>query len=226
MPETVVITREDPIAIVQIDRPQVRNALNEQVITEIGEAMKALDDDPAVRCIVLTGDEKAFAAGADIKAAFVGATVGGQFASANHATGVAPSMTVATQVGGVLASLEAEELASVGFLVGTQTAAELDAQSTAVADRIADLAQQARDEPGAEDHEHRDALRGRGEEHRGEGRPRRADHHRGGQRPAGHRRLLRPSPRVLVSYPHENEIFLFDSRLKISYRSTGGIFIC
>ena len=74
MPETVVITREDPIAIVQIDRPQVRNALNEQVITEIGEAMKALDDDPAVRCIVLTGDEKAFAAGADIKEAFVGAT--------------------------------------------------------------------------------------------------------------------------------------------------------
>jgi len=74
VPDTVVVTREEPIAVVQINRPQVRNALNEQVITEIGEAMRGLDADPAIRCIVLTGDEKAFAAGADIKEAFVGAT--------------------------------------------------------------------------------------------------------------------------------------------------------
>ena len=74
MPEHVVVTREEPIAVVRIDRPQVRNALNEKVITEIGEAMTALDGDDAIRCIVLTGDEKAFAAGADIKEAFVGAT--------------------------------------------------------------------------------------------------------------------------------------------------------
>ena len=74
MPDTIVVTREEPIAVVQINRPQVRNALNEQVIKEIGEAMRQLDDDPAIRCIVITGDEKAFAAGADIKEAFVGAT--------------------------------------------------------------------------------------------------------------------------------------------------------
>ncbi len=74
MAESVVVTREEPIAVVQINRPQVRNALNERVITEIGQAMRDLDDDPAIRCIVLTGDEKAFAAGADIKESFVGAT--------------------------------------------------------------------------------------------------------------------------------------------------------
>ena len=74
MPELVIVTREEPIAIVQINRPQVRNALNEQVITELGDAMRALDDDPAIRCIVVTGDDKAFAAGADIKESFVGST--------------------------------------------------------------------------------------------------------------------------------------------------------
>ena len=74
MSETIVVTRDEPIAIVQIHRPQVRNALNEQVITEIGEAMRELDDDPAIRCIVITGDDKAFAAGADIKESFIGAT--------------------------------------------------------------------------------------------------------------------------------------------------------
>ena len=74
MAAMIVVTREEPIAIVQMNRPQVRNALNEQVITELGEAMRALDDDPAIRCIVVTGDDKAFAAGADIKEAFVGTT--------------------------------------------------------------------------------------------------------------------------------------------------------
>lgn len=74
MSETIVVTRDEPIAMVQINRPQVRNALNEQVITEIGEAMRELDDDPAIRCIVITGDDKAFAAGADIKESFIGTT--------------------------------------------------------------------------------------------------------------------------------------------------------
>ena len=74
MPETLIVTREAPIAIVQLNRPQVLNALNEEMLTELGAAMRELDDDPAIRCIVLTGNEKAFAAGADIKEAFVGVT--------------------------------------------------------------------------------------------------------------------------------------------------------
>ncbi len=74
MPNTIVVTREGAIAVVQLNRPAVLNALNEEVLTELGNAMRELDDDPSCRCIVLTGNEKAFAAGADIKEAFVGST--------------------------------------------------------------------------------------------------------------------------------------------------------
>jgi enoyl-CoA hydratase len=74
MPNTVVTTREEPIATVQINRPDVLNALNEEVLDELVTELTALDDDDAIRCIVLTGSEKAFAAGADIKENFVTAT--------------------------------------------------------------------------------------------------------------------------------------------------------
>ena len=62
----VVVEREAPIAIVRLNRPEVRNALNLQVMDELVAALDALDSDEMVRAIVLTGDEKAFAAGADI----------------------------------------------------------------------------------------------------------------------------------------------------------------
>ena len=74
MPNTVIVTREPPIAVVQLNRPEVLNALNEGVLDELVRALTALDDDDAIRCIVLTGSEKAFAAGADIKENFVTAT--------------------------------------------------------------------------------------------------------------------------------------------------------
>jgi enoyl-CoA hydratase len=74
MPSTVIITREEPIAVVQLNRPEVLNALNEEVLDELVKELTALDEDDAIRCIVLTGSEKAFAAGADIKENFVTAT--------------------------------------------------------------------------------------------------------------------------------------------------------
>src|SRR4051794_40994573 len=74
MPERIIVSREETIGIVQLNRPAVLNALNATVLTELGEAMRELDEDPSCRCIVLTGNEKAFAAGADIKEAFVGVT--------------------------------------------------------------------------------------------------------------------------------------------------------
>ncbi len=74
MPNTVLVTREEPIAVVQLNRPEVLNALNEEVLDELVKALVALDDDEAIRCIVLTGNERAFAAGADIKETFVTAT--------------------------------------------------------------------------------------------------------------------------------------------------------
>ena len=70
----IKIAREVPIAVVQLDRPDALNALSEELMDELVAALEALDDDAEIRCIVLTGNEKAFAAGADIKESFVAAT--------------------------------------------------------------------------------------------------------------------------------------------------------
>ena len=55
------------IALINLNRPKELNALNLQLMTELKDTLKALDDDEDVRVIILTGNEKAFAAGADIK---------------------------------------------------------------------------------------------------------------------------------------------------------------
>ena len=55
------------VALIQLNRPKELNALNLQLMQEIRDALKALDEDDAVRVVVLTGNERAFAAGADIK---------------------------------------------------------------------------------------------------------------------------------------------------------------
>jgi enoyl-CoA hydratase len=66
--------RDAPIAVVQLDRPEALNALSEELMDELVAALETLDDEPDIRCIVLTGNDKAFAAGADIKQSFVDAT--------------------------------------------------------------------------------------------------------------------------------------------------------
>jgi enoyl-CoA hydratase len=63
----ILASTESGYGVIQIHRPEVLNALNIQVMAELVEALEALDADEAVRCIILTGDEQAFAAGADIK---------------------------------------------------------------------------------------------------------------------------------------------------------------
>lgn len=55
------------IALINLNRPKELNALNLQLMTELKDALKELDEDDDVRVIILTGNEKAFAAGADIK---------------------------------------------------------------------------------------------------------------------------------------------------------------
>jgi enoyl-CoA hydratase len=57
---------DGPIGIVTINRPQVLNALNHQTMAELVDALQAFDRDPAVRCLILTGSDRAFAAGADV----------------------------------------------------------------------------------------------------------------------------------------------------------------
>ncbi|WP_035567473.1 enoyl-CoA hydratase-related protein [Hymenobacter sp. IS2118] len=55
------------VALIQLNRPKELNALNLQLMQEIRDALKVLDEDDAVRVVIITGNERAFAAGADIK---------------------------------------------------------------------------------------------------------------------------------------------------------------
>jgi enoyl-CoA hydratase len=65
---TNVLTRtEGRVGIVQINRPKVRNALNSQTMAELIDALQIFDADEDIGCLVITGDDIAFAAGADIK---------------------------------------------------------------------------------------------------------------------------------------------------------------
>ncbi|MGH3005997.1 MAG: enoyl-CoA hydratase-related protein [Gaiellaceae bacterium] len=62
----VLVEREEPIAVVLLNRPDVMNALNDEVMEELVAALEELDRNEAIRCVVLGGSERAFAAGADI----------------------------------------------------------------------------------------------------------------------------------------------------------------
>ena len=63
----ILTTKQDGYAIVQFDRPDVLNALNMKLMEEVVDALESFDKDDDVHAIILTGNEKAFAAGADIK---------------------------------------------------------------------------------------------------------------------------------------------------------------
>jgi enoyl-CoA hydratase len=63
----IIVERQGGVVIVTLNRPKVLNALNSEVMCEIVETLRPLDRDPKVGCFVLTGSERAFAAGADIK---------------------------------------------------------------------------------------------------------------------------------------------------------------
>ena len=65
--ETLLVEQRGAVTLITLNRPQALNALNSQVLAELIAALEAFDADPSQGCAVLTGSEKAFAAGADIK---------------------------------------------------------------------------------------------------------------------------------------------------------------
>ncbi len=66
--ETLLVEAPQPgVTLIRLNRPQALNALNSQLLTELCAALDAAEADAGVRCVVLTGSERAFAAGADIK---------------------------------------------------------------------------------------------------------------------------------------------------------------
>lgn len=65
--QTIILDKKNGVGLITLNRPKVLNALNTELITEMNQALDELERDPEIGCIVLTGSEKAFAAGADIK---------------------------------------------------------------------------------------------------------------------------------------------------------------
>jgi enoyl-CoA hydratase len=66
--EDLIVEVQGKVAVIRLNRPKALNALNDNMMNELGEALAAFDKDPQIGCIILTGSEKAFAAGADIVA--------------------------------------------------------------------------------------------------------------------------------------------------------------
>ncbi|MGH6867118.1 MAG: enoyl-CoA hydratase [Methyloceanibacter sp.] len=65
--DTIVVAKKGKVGLIALNRPHALNALNTLLISELNRALKTFDVDPSVGCIVITGNEKAFAAGVDIK---------------------------------------------------------------------------------------------------------------------------------------------------------------
>lgn len=66
--ENIVVETQEKVALIRLNRPKALNALNDQLMDELGHALLAFDEDDNIGCIVITGSDKAFAAGADIGA--------------------------------------------------------------------------------------------------------------------------------------------------------------
>jgi enoyl-CoA hydratase len=65
--ETILVSNKGKVGVITLNRPHVLNALNTELISELNRALDAFEADPGIGCIVITGNEKAFAAGVDIK---------------------------------------------------------------------------------------------------------------------------------------------------------------
>ena len=65
--KTIIVELEDHVSLIKLNRPDALNALNTELMGELSAALRDAEENEKVRCIVITGSEKAFAAGADIK---------------------------------------------------------------------------------------------------------------------------------------------------------------
>jgi enoyl-CoA hydratase len=65
--QNILVTKDGQIAVVQLNRPKVLNALNSELMLELVSGLEELDRDPSVHVIILTGGESVFAAGADLR---------------------------------------------------------------------------------------------------------------------------------------------------------------
>jgi enoyl-CoA hydratase len=100
--ETIIIETRGRVGIIRLNRPQALNALNSTLNAELAQAIAAFDADAGIGCMLLTGSERAFAAGADIKEMADKSSIDvfmGDFAGAWHATANARKPVVAAVSG-------------------------------------------------------------------------------------------------------------------------------
>jgi enoyl-CoA hydratase len=100
--DTILVETRGRVGLVTLNRPQALNALNARLMTELSAAVDSFEADPEIGCIVITGSEKAFAAGADIKEmadkSFLDAFYG-DFTAAWHRVAQARKPTIAAVAG-------------------------------------------------------------------------------------------------------------------------------
>jgi enoyl-CoA hydratase len=100
--QNIVVETKGRVGVIRLNRPQALNALNKALMAELTQAVQAFDADNNVGCMLLTGNEKAFAAGADIKEmadkTFIDA-YGGNFAGDWHGIAQARKPVVAAVAG-------------------------------------------------------------------------------------------------------------------------------
>ena len=65
--ENIIVETRGKVGLIRLNRPQALNALNRALVAELTQALDAFEADANIGCMVITGSEKAFAAGADIK---------------------------------------------------------------------------------------------------------------------------------------------------------------
>lgn len=65
--ETILVEQQDRVGIITLNRPEALNAINRKLTEELLSAAEAFDADPGIGCLIVTGSERAFAAGADVK---------------------------------------------------------------------------------------------------------------------------------------------------------------
>jgi Enoyl-CoA hydratase/carnithine racemase len=65
--ETILVRHEGSVAVIQLNRPEALNAFNAQLMNELGDAVHDAEHDDTIKVVIITGSQKAFAAGADIK---------------------------------------------------------------------------------------------------------------------------------------------------------------
>ena len=81
--QNILVETQGRVGIIRLNRPQALNALNKALIAELTQAIETFDADEKIGCMLITGNDKAFAAGADIKEMadkpFIDAYLGGFF---------------------------------------------------------------------------------------------------------------------------------------------------